>query len=529
MKIFLGKSRQLTLRDVYRIVTHGAEIELDDVAQQAMEASRNVLRRFVDDRLPIYGVSTQYGDDAYRVHVEGTYEEYLTSLVQRQRNVIRALNCGVGGESSEDVVRATILLRAQALAQGASGVRVELVEALLNLLRYSVSPVIYRYGSVGASGDLIPSSAIALTLIGEGQVRVQGKLMSAEDALRKAQLTPIVLQMKEGLALVNGTSYSTAIAALAVYRLCHLLPLSIAAAATMAEAMLATDSAYEPFVHDIKRHRGQIEVAKFVKNCWRGSGLIRSLKTLREEWRSALLDRGEAVQEHVQDFYSLRSLAHGFGPFYEDLERAVIWTEQEINSANDNPVIDTERKEIHHGANFLSDYIAVLGDQLRADIAKGSTWLHALLGNLIHPRKNRGLPSNLMPNPEKHTGFKTIQLLAASLAIHNRSRSLPVAAVMLPTEGDNQDMVSLGTHSAFDLAEVTENYANLVAIMLFAAAQAIELRGKDKASPLALQILKFVRSKSPFLNEDRPLHQEFIEITKSLETSGIIEPWFLAN
>lgn len=525
MPVQIGKSNWLTLADVHRVACQRETATLPSSEREKMEAARRVLLQFAEDRLPVYGVSTQFGDDAYRVHVEGDYDEYLASLVRRQSNVIRALSCGLGEECPPEVTRATLLLRAQAHAQGSSGIRVEVVEAILRLLNHDALPVLRRYGSVGASGDLVPLSTIALTLMGEHTVRLDGKLVPSREALRQLDIEPIALEMKEGLSIVNGTSYSSAIASIAIYRLCHLLPLSIAACAVCTEAMLAMDSGYHPYVHQVKNHKGQIDVANFVQECWEGSSLIRSLDVLRRQWRDALLQHGHASQEHVQDFYSLRCIAHGFGPFAENLQTAVRWIEEEINSVNDNPVIDTEKGEIHHGANFLTDYVAVACDKLRADVAKGSTWMHAVLGNLVHPRKNRGLPSNLVPDPEEHTGFKTILLLVASIAIHNRARALPIAAVMLPTEGDNQDMVSLGTHSAFDLLEVTDNYARITGALLLAAAQAIEFRGVDKAGHVAKKIHTFVRQHSAFLESDRPLQDELANLIRNLYSSQIVDPW----
>jgi phenylalanine ammonia-lyase len=526
MTVKVGYPHVLRIADIHRVAAGGGA-SLAYEARPRVRKSREVLDRFVDDRLPIYGVSTQFGDDAYRVQIHGTYPEYIESTVRRQNRVIQALGCGLGEEAPREVVRATMLLRAHALGQGASGVREELIDAILTLLCHDVCPVIRRYGSVGASGDLVPLATVALVLSGLHEVRRDGKVMPAKEALRDIGMGPWTFRMKEGLSLVNGTSYMTAIASLAVHRLCHLLPVALAAAATVSEAMLAMDDSYEPFIHRVKNHDGQVQVAEFVKGCWEGSSLIRPLARLRREWRDMVIERGEAVQEHVQDYYSLRALAHGFGPFREDLGRAVRWVEEEANSANDNPVIDGEGDKVHHGANFLGDYVAVACDQLRADVAKAGTWLHALLGNLIHPRKNRGLPSNLMPNPDEQTGFKTLQLLVAALAIHNRGRALPVCAVMLPTEGDNQDMVSLGTHSAWDLLECTDNFGRIVAVLLLGAAQAIEIRGVERSSNMAKRTHAFVRQRSPFLREDRVLSGELEVLAREAAGGELLPPWFL--
>lgn len=527
----IGPNTWLKLQHVYDVVHTLQKVALTLESKQAMEKSREVLQDFVDNRLPVYGVSTQFGGDANCVQINGDEEQYLASMLNRQHNLIMALSCGVGELCSDEIVRATLLLRAQANAQGVSAIRVEVVEYILALLNNNCLPLMHRYGSVGSSGDLIPLASIALGIMGKQNLKKDNKILPAKEVLTQIGLKPLVLQIKEGLSIVNGSSFSTAIASTAVHKLCYLLPLSIAVLAVCCEAMLAIDNAYHPFVHQSKHHLGQIKIADFILECWKESANVRSLKKLRNTWKEALGDTQGEKFEHVQDFYSLRCIAHGFGPFWENLKNAVKVIEEEINSANDNPIIDSQEREIFHGANFMTDYIAVTSDHLRADIAKASTWLHAILANLIHPRKSRGLPANLIDNPEQQSGFKAVQIMVASLAIHNRSRTLPVSSVMLPTEGDNQDMVSLGTHSAFDLLEVTENYGLIIAALLIASAQAIEIRGLQNAGNMAQKISNFVRKRCPFVKEDRPLSNEIKQIAMDLsnpeQCKELIEPWFL--
>jgi histidine ammonia-lyase len=356
---------------------------------------------------------------------------------------------------------------------------------------------------------------------------VGDSLVPAADALASVNLKPEPLSMKEGLSIVNGTSFMTAAAGLTLHRLCKLLPLSLAACASCVEAMLGMDSPYMPFVHEGKRHAGQIKVAAFVSQCFEGSQMIRKLSDLRLQWREMLLSSGRADQENVQDCYSLRGIAHGFGPFADDLQRSVQWVENEMNSLNDNPVIDAETDYIFSSANFLGDYIAVACDHLRADVAKAGTWMHAIFGNLVTARKSRGLPSCLVTDPEVGTGFKIVQLLVGSLVMQNRTLCLPVSAVMLPTEGDNQDMVSLGTHSVFNLIDVTNNFQTIIATTMLAAAQALELRGIEKAGAVSRKLWEFVREKSAFLEADRPLHDEIAAVSQGLHTCNIAEPWFI--
>lgn len=531
MSVKIGKSFWLNLEDVYRVSSLKEKVTIPNEEKQKMEESVRILQKFADDKVPLYGINTQVGDDAHRVNVQS--HDYAQSLIRRQANATRALGCGLGQNCSYEIVRATMLIRANSHVQGASGIRPIVSEAILQLVNKDILPIIKRYGSVGASGDLIPLSSIGLTLMGEHMVSYNGSIMHVKEAFKATSIEPIELQMKEGVAIVNGTSFTTAISAIAIHKLCYYLPLSIAAMASCCEAMLAMDSSYDPYLHESKHHWGQIDVAAFIRECWDGSSLIRSLSNLRDKWKASLTSEEISTQEHVQDFYSLRGIAHGFGPFAEDLKRAVRVVEEEMNSVNDNPVVDIQKGSVLHGANFLTDYIAVACDQLRADVAKASTWMHAILGNLLHPRKNRGLPSNLVTNPEEYLGFKPILVLMASIAIHNRSRTLPVSAVMLPTEGDNQDMVSLGTHSAFDLLEVVENYSRMTSILLIAAAQAIELRGISEASHMSRKIHSFVRKYSNFVDKDRPLGDDIEQINHFLDTNiheiDLVKPWYLKN
>lgn len=527
MSIILGKSHWLTVDDLYRVATLQETVSLDEYARERIRSGRAIMNTFSINRLPVYGINTQFGDDAYRVLIEGDEESYYESLTTRQNGVMRALGCGVGDPCSHEIVRATMLLRTHTLSLGSSGVREHLIDRMITLVNEDVTPIIYHLGSIGASGDLIPLSTIARVLMGEGIVNYRGSQMIATEALTAVNMSAEPLLLKEGLAIANGTSFMTAIAGLAIRELCHLIPLSIAACAASAEAMLAMDSPYSEFVHEAKHHHGQQQVAALVRSWWQGSNLIRSLDDLRQQWRNMLLTEGRARQEHIQDYYSLRAIAHGFGPIYDNLSIAKQWIEEEMNSANDNPIVDVDARTIHSSANFLGDYVAVACDHLRADLAKASTWMHAIMANLIHPRKNRGLPSCLVSDPDTVTGFKTIQIMMASLAIDQRMRCTPVASVMLPTEGDNQDMVSLGTHSAYELSKMVNTYRLFTASMLITAAQALELRGIENASPKSRLLWDFVRRVSAFVDQDRPLQQEITELANDLLNSDLIEPWFL--
>lgn len=479
-KIIIGNNKYLVLEDIVLVARKFASVSMDLSAYKSISQNRSVLDKFIKQRQIIYGINTQFGNDIYKIDENINLKNekvYLASLEERQKNLIKSHNCGLGEKISNDIVRATMLLRAQALSQGASGVRPIIIQSLINFLNKKISPVIRRFGSVGASGDLIPLSSIAFALI--------------SNKIKKYGLKPLQLEAKEGLALINGTSFMTAIAALTLYDITKLFPIMLSALAISLEALLIADSAYNPFVHQLKKHHGQIEVNNFFKKFWRGSKLI--------------------DKNSLQDYYSLRSIPQGFGPFYENIKRATNWVENEINSVNDNPIIGTNPPKIYHSANFMGYYITETCDILKIDIAQASSWIHAVFANLIHPRKNKGLPSNLIEN-QNCNGFKALQILAASLAVQNRKLTLPNQTVMIPTEGDNQDVNSLGTHAAFDLKEVYENLERLTAILLLAGIQAIELRGIGKASKKSKELWKIVRKEVPFLKNDKPLQKDLEKI-----------------
>lgn len=487
-KIFIGGGKWLTLKDVELAARKIARVSVDPASYAIVAKNRAILEKFIKNDNFIYGITTQFGDDIHRIDKDISRD----SLRERQNNLIKSHSCGLGEEVSSDIVRAAMLLRAQMLSQGMSGVRPVIIESLVNFLNKEITPVIKRYGSIGASGDLIPLAAVASALIGDGLCNFENEKIQASILMKKNGLKPLRLEAKEGLALINGTSFMTAIAALALFDIARLFPVMLSALAVCLEALFAIDSAYEPFVHKVKKHSGQIKVNEFFLDFWQGSKLISKIG--------------------LQDYYSLRSIPQGFGPFYENIKKSTDWIEQEMNSINDNPLVRTNPPKIYHTANFMGYYITEACDILKMDMAQASSWIHAIIANLVHPRKNKGLPANLIENPNKYSGFKPLQILAASLAVQNRKLSLPNQAVMIPTEGDNQDVNSLGAHAAFDLKESFENLERLTAILLLVGAQAIELRDIKKASEKTRKLHKIIRQTVPFLKKDRPLSNDLEKI-----------------
>ena len=506
--ITIGRGHKLSFADCHETARNMASVSLGKTARRPMNVSRKILFAAAKDFLLVYGLNTQFGGQANFIdHREGKiFKEYLLSLRSRQEDLVISHDCGLGENAPNDTVRATMLLRAHCLGLGYSGVRPQAVEALLLFLNKNIYPIIPKQGSVGASGDLLPLAAVANALQGRGRVVFKDREMSALNAMRRVGIKPFEFEMREGLALINGTSFMTASAALALYDVNRLFNQMLSAIGMTLESLLVFDSAYHSFVHGLKGHKGEIAVANFMTSFWKGSKLIKNLDKVR---RNAALSSKDSAGAYIdslpQDYYSVRSVPHGFGPMHENIKRVSEWVENEINSVNDNPVIDPNNKKIYHTANFMGYYITDAADIIKIDIAQSSSWIHALVANLVHPRKNSGLPANLISRPDTYSGFRPLQILSASIAVQNRKLAQSQQAYMLPTEGDNQDVNSLGTHAALDLRYAVENLERLTAILFIAACQALEFRGLVNAGKKSRSIYGKIREVSKTLRRDRSL------------------------
>ena len=418
--IILG-NRPLTIEDVAAVARGNAPVDFSDAARERIELGRRRLEERLAAGDRIYGVNTGVGGNiGFSLPPE--------QMELLQHNLVRHLSCATGQLLPNDVVRAAMLLRLATFAIGASAVRTELVEALAALVNRRVTPVVPRYGSVGASGDLMPSAYIARVLVGIGEAEFDGRRMAAADALSAAGLKPIQFAPKEALALLNGTTVMTACAALLWIDARRALDALLAAAALAVEAMEASAQPFDAWLHEQKGHPGQLAVAAFLRELLAGSGYTRA--------------------SSGQSCYSLRCIPQGLGQVWEanDDGRAVV--EREMNSANDNPLIDPETGSLHKGGNFYGGHIARLLDGWKIDFAAMGNWANALMAVLVDERFNNGLPANLSPEPGVNCGFKGMQLSVTSLACAVRQMAGPSSIHSLPTEQYNEDVVSLGMHAA---------------------------------------------------------------------------------
>jgi phenylalanine ammonia-lyase len=483
----------LTLEDVRRIARDAAPAVLSDAALARIAKGRAALEALLARGERIYGVNTGVGGN-----IKFSLTEAEAELLQY--NIMRHLSCATGQPLPDDVVRGAMLLRLATFATGCSGVRPELCQALLDLMNAGVTPVVPRYGSVGASGDLMPSAYIARVLIGMGEAVYKGARMPAADALQAAGLKPATFAAKEGLALINGTTVMTSVAALILPDARAVLRGLLRAVALATEALEAPHEPYDSFVHEKKGHPGQIAVAEFMRRQLAGSARV--------------------PDPAKQSCYSLRCGPQGLGPVWEALEDSRALVEREIGSANDNPLIDPDEGEdgrVYRAGNFFGGHISRALDTWKIDFAIMGNWANALMAVLVDDRFNAGLPANLVPNPGVNAGLKGMQLSVTSLACAIRQMAGPSSIHSLPTEQYNQDVVSLGMHAAVTALDALECLRNEVAMVLLAAAQAADLRGcVETLGAGNRETYEAVRKLTGFLDKDRALEHEIAALSARL-------------
>jgi phenylalanine ammonia-lyase len=491
----------LSIEDVAQVARGGAEVRLSGGARTRIANGRAFLEERLRRGERIYGVNTGIGGN---VGISLAPEQMETL----QHNLVTYLGCATGAPLPADVVRAAILLRMATFATGASAVRNELVDALGALLNKGVTPVVPRYGSVGASGDLMPSAYIARVLAGQGEAWVGQALPPANspvpalDALRAARIYPIRFAPKEALALINGTTVMTAVAALLQVDASRVLRALLQGIALCVEAMQAPALPFAAWVHERKGHPGQIAVAAYLRGMLEGSAYTQD--------------------SSGQSCYSLRCVPQGLGQVWEAIEDARPVVEREINSANDNPLVDPETGDLYKAGNFYGGHIARLLDGWKIDFASMANWANSLIALLVDDRFNAGLPANLVPEPGVNSGFKSVQLSMTSLACAIRQMAGPSSIHSLPTEQYNQDVVSLGMHAAVTAMDALECLRNETAMLLLAAAQAVDLRGgPGRLGRGSAETYAQVRACSAFYEKDRALEQDVAAVAARIASGTL--------
>ncbi len=462
-----------------------------------MEASRAVVDEIVRDDRTVYGITTGFGVFS-DVRISGSDVRKL------QRNLIISHCAGVGEPYPPEVVRAIMLLRANALAKGLSGIRVKVVESLLELLRRNLLPVIPSQGSVGASGDLAPLAHLAAALMGEGRITVEGRAIPAADALRQAGIQPVELQAKEGLAMINGTQAITGMGSLALARATDLIESADLIAAMTLDALLGTDAAFDERIHAARPHEGQMHVAARMRDLLRGS-------ELRESHRGC---------GQVQDAYSLRCIPQVHGAVRDALRFAREKLSIEINSATDNPLVFAEENETISGGNFHGAPVALACDVAAIALTDLGSISERRIERLVNPQLS-GLPGFLVKEGGLNSGFMIAQVTAAALVAESRALAHPASVDSIPTSANKEDHVSMGPTAAWKLDRISRNLHSILAIEALCAAQAIDFRRPLRSSEAIERLHAAVRERVSFMAEDRFLHDD-IEAAKDVLLSGVL-------
>ena len=495
-------AKPLTLEEVQEVALHGRKVELSKKAVSLIKTAYDYLQKEVAKGHAIYGVNTGFGLLS-NVRIPDGDLEVL------QYNLLRSHACGVGPYLRDEYVRAMLLLRAANLAIGNSGVSLKLVQQILNVLNAGVIPCVPEQGSVGASGDLAPLSHLALVLIGEGRARYKGREMKASDALASAKLAPIRLGPKEGLALINGTQFMTAIGALSLLGAEHLCDLADIAGAMTIEALRGTDTAFSAEIQNVRPHPGQIWTAKRMR-FFLGNGKKSQIAKSHE-------DCGK-----VQDPYSLRCIPQVHGASRDSLSYVRQVLEREINSVTDNPLIFPAQKKILSGGNFHGQVVSIALDLMSIAVAEIASISEQRLEKLVNPAISE-LPAFLTRESGLNSGFMIVQVAAASIVSENKTLCHPASVDSIPTSADKEDHVSMGAWAARKCAQVLTNSRRVLAMELLACAQGLDLLRPLRSTAPVEKLHRRIRKKIARLDQDRSFHEDLKYLEKAIENYEYVQ------
>jgi histidine ammonia-lyase len=489
----------LAVEDVERVAVGGATAVLAPEAVEKIAASRALIDRAVDSGTPTYGVNTGFGR-----FVDVAISREDTGRLQL--NLLRSHACGVGDPFPVEVVRGAMLLRANALATGASGVRRETVELLLAMLNAGVHPVVPSRGSLGASGDLAPLAHLALPLVGEGTAELGGEVLPGGEALRRAGLEPEVLEAKEGLALINGTQFMAAIGALVLSRARRLVRIADAAAAQSVEAVRASRTPFAPEIQALRPHPGQVDSAANLH---------------------ALLDGSEINESHrwcgrVQDAYSLRCSPQVHGACRDAIAYAWSVIAIEVNAATDNPLVFADRDEVLSNGNFHGEPVAIALDTLKIAMAELAGISERRIERMVNPTMSEGLPPFLTEQGGLNSGFMIPHYVAASLVAENKVLCHPASVDSIPTSAGQEDHVSMGATSAVHAWQVCANVERVLAVELLCGAQGIDFLAPLKPGPGIAALHAALRERSAHLGDDRSLAGDIEAVAGAIRDGALV-------
>lgn len=481
-----------TYEDFKAIVFHKKQVAISKEAKNLIEESYNFLKEFANDKI-IYGVNTGFGPMAqYRIEPE--------DQLQLQYNLIRSHASGCGEVFDIKTVRAAILCRLNSLSLGKSGVHIEAIELMRDLLNYRITPLIFQHGGVGASGDLVQLAHLALVLIGEGEVFYKGLRRPTAEVFAEVGIKPLQIHLREGLSLMNGTSVMTGLAGVNLYYAEKLLQWTVKFSCGINELVQTYDDHFSEELNNAKQHTGQQDIAKLMREF-----LADSKRTRKRAEHLYQGEHNETVfKEKVQEYYSLRCVPQILGPVLDTLQHTQRIFEEELNSANDNPIVDLPTQQVYHGGNFHGDYISLEMDKLKLVVTRMAMLAERQLNYLLNPKVNELLPPFV--NAGKlgfNFGMQGVQFTATSTTAECQTLSTSMYVHSIPNNNDNQDIVSMGTNAATLTRKVIENAFQVLAIEAITIAQAIDILGcYDQLSSTTQKWYNEIRTIIPFFKED---------------------------
>ena len=485
--------------DALARVLAGASVELDASFWPRVEAAAEIVAKAAQTDVPAYGINTGFGKLAStRIAPD------QTALLQR--NLILSHCCGVGPATPEPIVRLMMALKVISLGRGASGVRREIIEQLQGMLARGVTPLVPQQGSVGASGDLAPLAHMTAVMIGEGQAIRDGKIVPGHEALAAAGLVPLTLSPKEGLALINGTQFSTAYAISGLLRAHRLACAALVTGALSVDAAMASTVPFRPEIQSLRGHAGQIAAAATLTALLDGSDI-----------RQSHLDG----DERVQDPYCLRCQPQVAGAVLDLLAQAARGLTIEANAVTDNPLVLVETNEIVSGGNFHAEPVAFAADQIALGLSEIGATSERRIATLVDPALNFGLPPFLTPEPGINSGFMIAEVTAAALYAENKQRAMPCSIDSTPTSANQEDHVSMAAHAARRVSDMADNLASILGIELLVAAQGITLRAPHSTSAPLAAVIAALRAHVPALAAYRYMADDLARAARLIEADAL--------
>ena len=495
--------RILSLKDFYDILFKDKKIILDDKVLKKVTGNYHFLKEFAGNKI-IYGINTGLGPmSQYKVDEK--------DQVQLQYNLIRSHAAGSGEKLTDIAVRSLMIARLNTFMKGYSGIHPEVLILLQQFINRKINPVIPEHGGVGASGDLVQLAHLALVLIGEGEVSYEGKIQETGKVMQDTDLTPISVHIREGLALINGTSCMTGIGILNVLKANQLLDWSVMSSAMINEVVETYDDHYSYELNKVKLHKGQNEITKKLQKILSGSSLVRKRE---DHLYNCNNNSNEIFSRKIQEYYSIRCITQILGPILDTITNAENVLINEVNSVNDNPIIDHENKIVYHGGNFHGDYVALEMDKLKIAVTKLSMLSERQLNFLMNNKLNTKVPPLVnLGTLGLNLGLQGVQFTATSTVAENQSLSTPVYIHSIPSNNDNQDIVSMGTNAALMTMKVIENSYEVLAIELISLLQAIDYLGyADKLSEKTKRAYTELRKIVPKFIEDSAKYKDIQNI-----------------